>query len=69
LFSQHATLSETQIYQRHLLEFLIEKSRTKTIELVEIENAMKFFGSYVDVLLSKSLISIDDSETYKEVLK
>jgi hypothetical protein len=69
LFSQHDSLSETQIYRTNLLEFLIEKSSTKTIELDEIDNAMKFFGSYVDVLLSKNLISIDDSETYKEVKK
>ena len=69
LFSQHDSLSETKIYKANLLEFLIEKSKTRSITLNEIKNAMNFYSSYVDILLSKNLISLDDSLTYKEVNK
>eukprot|EP01080_Neovahlkampfia_damariscottae_P005368 gene5368-9176_t len=68
LFSQHDSLSETKIYRDNLLQFLREKSKTKSISLKEIKNAMKFYSSYVDILLSKNLISLDDSLTYKEKL-
>ncbi|KAG2377686.1 hypothetical protein C9374_009202 [Naegleria lovaniensis] len=60
-------IPERTIYQDGLLKFLKEKSKTKSITINEIENAVSFYSAFVDLLAQKSLITFDDAFTYKEI--
>ena len=65
LFARFDFVPEAPLYAHRLARFLTE--RPHSLEPAEVDRARGFFEQFVDILAEKSLISLDDASTFKEV--
>jgi hypothetical protein len=65
LFTKYHFLPEAEAYETRVLDYLLRIG--PSLDLETVDRVRGFYEQFVDVLVDKSLISLDDALTYKEV--